>query len=103
MKRRVVRLAVAVALSCFSSTVQAEQWRNVTPDVPSTRQVVFDPVNPSNLYIATESGLFKSADAGLTWTLLSNGLPIGVPTSVSISASSGAGRFRELPTIYVLF
>jgi photosystem II stability/assembly factor-like uncharacterized protein len=95
-------LAAAILTMCAPSTALAEQWRNLLPDVPSRRQVIIDPINPSNLYIATESGIYKSSDAGLTWTLLSNGLPTATPMGVAISASLGAGRFREVPTIYVL-
>jgi len=35
---------------------------------------VVDPANPSILYAATESGMFKSQDAGTTWQSINTGL-----------------------------
>jgi hypothetical protein len=80
----------------------ADQWRSLGPDVKGDRQVVIDPVTPSNLYMATQSGEFKSADSGLTWKWLLNGLPSENVVSLSLSASTRAGRFAGPSTAYAL-
>ena len=67
-------MAIAAAVLCFAASAAAEQWRNISPEIGSRRKVVFDPADPSALYIGTPGGLYKSTDAGLSWRLLT-GLP----------------------------
>ena len=57
-------------------------WQSFSGGLPFNKPIVAlapDPVDPETLYAATpESGVFKSTDAGATWTLA--GLwPPGIP------------------------
>jgi len=38
-------------------------------------RIVLDPRDPSQVYVASEEGVFHTADAGVTWTRLDAGLP----------------------------
>ena len=42
-------------------------WLNIFPFGGDTYQIVSDPHDPSTLYSATNMGLFKTTDAGITW------------------------------------
>jgi photosystem II stability/assembly factor-like uncharacterized protein len=79
----------------WSSLLSRGPWTGVT-------DVAFDPRSPDILYAATyqrdrkaysfvgggpESGIFKSTDAGATWTELTNGLPSGDRGRIGISVS----------------
>ena len=44
------------------------------PDVP-VNSIIFDRVNPANMYVGTDIGVYRSIDAGVTWTPFSSGLP----------------------------
>jgi hypothetical protein len=44
------------------------------PDVPVNR-VLVSPVNPNTLYAATFLGVYRSLDAGASWTRFGAGLP----------------------------
>ncbi len=68
-------------------------WTDITgtgatglPDVP-VRSLIISPVNPKNLYVGTEVGLFASEDAGATWQL-----PQGGPANVSVDEVFYSGR-----------
>lgn len=77
----------------FKTTDGGQTWKNVLPHVSENTgvtDVVIDPDNPDTLYAATwqrrrhvftyisggpESAIYKSTDAGATWTKLKSGLP----------------------------
>jgi hypothetical protein len=44
------------------------------PDVP-VNSIIIDRLAPNNMYAATDIGVYRSADAGVSWTPFSNGLP----------------------------
>ncbi|HSH39505.1 MAG TPA: hypothetical protein VK993_12040 [Chthoniobacterales bacterium] len=44
------------------------------PDVP-VNSITIDRLAPDNMYAATDIGVYRSSDAGATWTPFSNGLP----------------------------
>ena len=91
----------------FKSTDGGRTWTNTKSMGPYTgfTEVVFDPSNPNTLYAASfqrerkaysataggpESAVWKSTDAGATWTQLSNGLPTGDKgrTGLTVSVSN---------------
>ena len=52
-------------------------WTTVSnglPQVPASAFVI-DPINPNNLYVGTDIGVYTSSDAGANWTVLGTGLP----------------------------
>ena len=77
----------------FKTTDGGKTWKNVLPNVTENTgvtDVVLDPDNPDTIYAATwqrrrhvftyisggpESAIYKSNDAGETWTRLRSGLP----------------------------
>lgn len=52
-------------------------WTNVTNNLPNTpvNDVVVDPDAPNTVYVGTDIGVFRSTDAGATWSTLGTGLP----------------------------
>ena len=55
------------------------QWTSIGPDGGWVEVVVIDPETPSTLYAATQrGGVFKSSDAGASWTGMSNGIPVNL-------------------------
>lgn len=52
-------------------------WTSVSnglPQVPASAFVI-DPINPQNLYVGTDIGVYSSSDGGANWTVLGTGLP----------------------------
>src|SRR4029077_9959076 len=69
----------------FGSSVRNATWEPIgTSDVPSngggagrTNVVEFDPNNSDIIYVgAAGGGIWKSIDAGQTWTCLTDGFPV---------------------------
>ncbi len=46
----------------------AAEWHSISPDGGRILHVAIDPLNPSTVYAATCSGLFKSVDSGASWS-----------------------------------
>lgn len=75
-------LGIPVALLAWAISVNAaesarsHQWTSLGPAGGSISAVVIDPQNPRIVYAATQgNGVFKSADAGASWSSASDGLP----------------------------
>lgn len=77
----------------YKTTDGGKTWKEVLTVSPDTgaNEVVIDPANPNTVYVAMwqrrravgqfvgggpESGIYKSTNAGQTWTKLTNGLPV---------------------------
>ncbi len=59
----------------FKSTNGGLMWSDITnnlPDVPAN-WVIVDPNNPSDLFVATDVGVFSSIDGGATWNVENTG------------------------------
>lgn len=71
----------------FKSTDAGDRWRVVSRNLPPhliIRRLVVDPARPSRLYLTGAShGIWRSGDGGVTWQILSQGLPAGGSTNVS--------------------
>ncbi len=52
-------------------------WTSVSNGLPQVAASAFviDPINPQNLYVGTDIGVYTSPDAGANWTPLGTGLP----------------------------
>jgi photosystem II stability/assembly factor-like uncharacterized protein len=98
----------------YKSTDGGQTWKavlSISPDTGVT-DLLMDPKNPDVLYAAAyqrrravgqligggpESGLYKSTNAGQTWTKLTRGLP-----SVEIGRIGLAANWRNPRTLYAL-
>jgi photosystem II stability/assembly factor-like uncharacterized protein len=98
----------------YKSTDGGQTWKavlSISPDTGVT-DLLMDPKNPDVLYAAAyqrrravgqligggpESGLYKSTNAGQTWTKLTKGLP-----TVEIGRIGLAANWRNSRTIYAL-
>jgi hypothetical protein len=49
-------------------------WVSIGPDGGHVHDTQIDPSNPDTIYAGTRGGVFKSTDAGGTWTVMNNGL-----------------------------
>ena len=95
----------------FKTTDGGKTWTNTKQISQYTgfTDIVIDPSNPDVLYAASiererreygflpagpESGIYKTADAGKTWTPLKNGLPTGDMGRIVASASVAPSRTR---------
>ena len=60
-----------------------------SPSVPGTiRDLAASPVNPLEITVATDLGVFRSADSGKSWTSLNDGLP-NLPVKRLLNLPSG--------------
>lgn len=101
----------------FKTTNGGKTWAKLTNGLPDDERtgctdLVIDPINPNILYAAfyerirkpyvfysggPNGGIFKSTDAGKTWTKLTSGLPTG-PTG-----RIGLAVYRKNPKIVMAF
>jgi len=76
-------------------------WQSIDGNIPQVpiRDITQSPVDPNTLYLATEFGVFVSADAGTSWTPITAG-PYNIATyqfawigNALIAATHGRGMF----------
>jgi photosystem II stability/assembly factor-like uncharacterized protein len=66
------------AAHVYRSTNQGTNWTAIDgnlPDVP-VNDLVVDPLNPSRLFIATDTGVYYTSNLGVTWAALGIGHPL---------------------------
>jgi len=78
-------LAGAVGLS---RTVTSFTFAPTTGTHSDHHQVVYDPVDPTTCYVATDGGVYRSLDGGATWALHSRGMVATQFYSVGVSQSA---------------
>ncbi len=73
-------------VGAFRTTNGGQSWQRASgvPDGIITFKVAVDPVNPRNVYAATGAGLFRSSDAGVSFT------NVNLPTGRAKGLRSGA-------------
>jgi photosystem II stability/assembly factor-like uncharacterized protein len=88
----------------YVSTDDTFSWFSVTSTITATvYSADVDPSNSSILYIATNNGLFKTTDGGVSWTISGNGMQEPFVLSVAIDpfdpvtvfAATSAGVYRS--------
>ncbi|MGA2726011.1 MAG: hypothetical protein ABSG79_26830, partial [Bryobacteraceae bacterium] len=63
-----VFLGIALPAVVVAGSVRADQgWTNTGPQAGAILVLTADPQNPGVLYAGTNTGVFKSIDAGITW------------------------------------
>jgi len=76
--RTLLALAMWLIAAISSVSAQSNGWRGVGPNV-AVSSLAIDPGNPNTLYAATRSGVFKSTDAGGSWS------NIGLPNATTLA------------------
>lgn len=74
----------------YRSTNRGTNWTSISsnlPDIPANDLIV-DPANPSRLYLATDVGVYTSADLGGYWYPLGQGLPLQAIVDLSFHPGS---------------
>jgi photosystem II stability/assembly factor-like uncharacterized protein len=73
----VVGAGQPVSGQVFRTTDHGATWTDLTGAIGDqpVNWITVDPVHPAMLYVAANQGVYKSLDAGNTWTLVGNGLP----------------------------
>jgi hypothetical protein len=65
-------------------------WTNISasfPDIPAN-DIAVDPAIPNVLYVATDVGVFATADGGNTWNSAGSGLPNSYVTGLALDAQT---------------
>lgn len=88
MTRRTRRVFLAIAaLACAGlASATLNQWVAVGPYRRGGQvlSLAVDPKTPSILYAGTETGLFRSSDAGASWSAINDGLTNVMVTDVAV-------------------
>jgi hypothetical protein len=85
----------------FKSTDGGATWAGPgnNPLAASTiNSMVIDPATPANLYVATSTGVYKSADRGATWVSASSGIFDENVNAVAINPLNPANLFAATNT-----
>ncbi|MCC6348877.1 MAG: T9SS type A sorting domain-containing protein [Candidatus Eisenbacteria bacterium] len=69
---------------------QGGSWTNVSGNLANmpANDLVVDPANPQRLYLATDTGVWTTADGGAWWYALGSGLPLQVIADLVLHAGS---------------
>jgi photosystem II stability/assembly factor-like uncharacterized protein len=73
------------------------------PAETGARAVLIDPRQPTRVYAAGETGVYRSADAGRSWEAASEGLPAGGVTALALDPREPQRLYAATPagTLYV--
>ena len=83
----------------FKSVNAGANWNLINPDLLPTSSgieylpILIDPLNPGIVYVATDAGVFRSIDSGVTWFSANNGLP--APGGILALAIEPPSRVRK--------
>ena len=74
----------------YFSANGGENWSDRSGNLPDTsvNAIAIDPEDPEHVFVATDLGMFESADAGATWRGSGNGLPNTIVDDLIIHAQS---------------
>ena len=70
----------------YKTTTAGSSWTDLSgnlPDIP-VNDVVIDPDIANTLYAATDIGVYRSSDSGVSWLPLGTGLPHAVVTGIKL-------------------
>jgi photosystem II stability/assembly factor-like uncharacterized protein len=70
----------------YKTTNNGTSWSDISGNLPNLKvnDIAVDPDVPNTLYIATEQGVYATADGGNTWNLPGTGLPNVAVTAVKL-------------------
>ncbi len=71
----------------YRSTDAGKTWSNITsnlPDLPM-QSICVDPENPTDIYVGTDLGVYRSTNTGAQWEPWFEGMPHAMITDVSVS------------------
>lgn len=56
-------------------------WSDISTGLPNVpvHTAVFEPTVPSNIYVGTETGIYKTTNLGVSWSSSASGMPPSVP------------------------
>ncbi|MDE2973840.1 MAG: hypothetical protein OXU64_03805 [Gemmatimonadota bacterium] len=76
----------------FHTTDGGRSWRDRSGGLPDhpVHAVLYDPADPSAIYVGTDFGVFRSARGGESWDRLDEGLPM--VAVFDLAAQPGTGR-----------
>lgn len=89
----------------YKSTDAGKTWSNISsnlPDIP-TQAVCVDPLNPSDIYVGTDLGVYRTQDGGANWESWFEGMPYAMVLDVVYSpvdrriraATFGSGVYQR--------
>lgn len=71
----------------YKSTNAGATWTNISsnlPDLP-VQSVCVDPLNPSDIYLGTDLGVYRTTNGGTSWEPWFDGMPYAMVLDVSVS------------------
>ncbi|MCA9752055.1 MAG: T9SS type A sorting domain-containing protein [Gemmatimonadetes bacterium] len=76
----------------FRTTNHGTTWADISGNLPNApaNDLIVDPQDTNRLYVATDVGVYTSADLGGTWTVLGSGLPLCVVADLELHDDSRA-------------
>ena len=80
----------------LKSTDRGRTWTKITADFPEdldVGRIIVDPRDPARLVMATNHGLLRSVNGGLTWAASATGLPNNLPRDLRAFYSGETGQF----------
>jgi photosystem II stability/assembly factor-like uncharacterized protein len=85
---RSIPLAVALALSTGPAWSGPGVWTTTGPEGGDAANVVVDALAPDTLLLASRGGMFRSTDAGTTWSRFEDGLDYRFPYAFEAATSA---------------
>jgi photosystem II stability/assembly factor-like uncharacterized protein len=80
----------------WKTTNKGATWTKVATNLSNdldVGRIIFNPISPQNMTMATSHGVFVSSDTGDTWTASSTGLPNNLPRDLTSHYDSNTGVF----------
>jgi photosystem II stability/assembly factor-like uncharacterized protein len=74
----------------FKTTDLGANWTSISGNLPEApvNDFVAHPLNPNRYFVATDVGVFETADGGTTWSVLGEGLPNVVVPTLALDAEN---------------